>query len=99
VLRARRARATYDRLRYWVSLERRVGLKAEYYTRAGRLLKSARMEYANTLLEAGGRRRPFISRMVISDEIRPGRGTAMTFSRPALQAVPPRTFDVNLLGR
>lgn len=96
---ARTRRATYDRLRYWVSVPRGVGVKAEYFTRGGRLLKSARMEYANTVTGPGGRSRAFISRMIISDEMQRGRGTSLLFSRPTLRPIPHRVFDVNLLSR
>lgn len=96
---ARTRRATYDRLRYWVSIPRGVGVKAEYLTQGGRLLKSARMEYANTVAGAGGRTRTFISRMIISDEILRGRSTTLVFSKPTLRAIPLRAFDVNLMSR
>lgn len=96
---ARTRRATYDRLRYWISIPRGVGVRAEYYTRGGRLLKTARMEYANTVAAPDGRSRPFISRMVITDEVRRGRSTSLVFSKPTLRALPPRIFDVNLLTR
>ena len=34
-------RATYDRIKYWVSKERVVGLKAEFYTVSGKMFKTS----------------------------------------------------------
>ncbi|MDO8312229.1 MAG: outer membrane lipoprotein-sorting protein, partial [Sideroxyarcus sp.] len=48
-LKAKHKRATYDRIRYWVSVKRVVGIKAEFYSVSGKLLKSARFEYNNTI--------------------------------------------------
>ncbi|MFZ2397791.1 MAG: outer membrane lipoprotein-sorting protein, partial [Smithella sp.] len=40
-LQAVDSRATYDRIKYWVSKERIVGLKAEFYTVSGKMFKTA----------------------------------------------------------
>ena len=48
-LNAKHKRTTYDRIRYWVSVKRVVGLKAEFYSVSGKLLKTARFEYNNTI--------------------------------------------------
>lgn len=98
-LRARTPRATYELIRYWISTRRRVGVKVQYFTGAGKLLKSARMEYDNTIVGPDARSRPFVSRMLIRDELLAGRTTTLTFSAPVLRALPPQVFDVNLLAR
>ncbi|MCK4786433.1 MAG: outer membrane lipoprotein-sorting protein [Desulfobacteraceae bacterium] len=98
-LRAKSGNATYRCIRYWVSRRRLVGVRAEFYTtNGGRLLKSARMEYANRV-PAGGGQRPFISRMVIHDNLMSKDWTILDFSDPMLQAIPPALFNINLLGQ
>lgn len=67
-LRAKHNSVTYDRLKYWVSHESDLGVKAEFYSKTGKLLKSARFEHNNTLSH-DGERLPFISEMMISDEL------------------------------
>ncbi len=97
-LTARTKKATYDRIRYWVSKKRMVGVRGEYFTVSGKKFKSAVMAYDNSVPGAGGRR-PFISRMVITDEILREYRTVMTFSHPELRAIPDRVFDLNFLAR
>ena len=96
-LKANTTKATYDRIRYWVSRDRLVALKAEYFTVSGKKFKSAVMEYANTVDAAAGERRPFISRMLIKDELMTSDTTVMSFSDPMIEEIPPRLFDVNRL--
>ena len=40
-LKAANKNVTYDRIKYWVSKERLVGVKAEFYTLSGKLFKTA----------------------------------------------------------
>jgi len=37
-------RSTYDRIRYWISKSRLVGVKAEFFTVSGMMIKRARMK-------------------------------------------------------
>ena len=67
-LSAKHNRATYDRIRYWVSVKRLVGVKAEFFSLSGKLLKTARFEYRNTI-EYEGKRIPFVSKMTIRDAL------------------------------
>jgi hypothetical protein len=99
-LKARPGRScTYDRVVDYVSVARRVGVRAEYFTSSGKLIKTARMAYDNTVAGADGRPAPFISGIVIRDAIVTNSTTAMAFSAPLLQTLAPETFDVNLLRR
>ena len=91
-LTARHKRVTYDRVRYWVSVARNVGVKAEYYSLSGKLLKTARFEYGNTI-EHEGRRLPFVSRMTIRDALVDAE-TTMAFSTVTVRAIPPAEFDI-----
>ena len=94
-LRAIERKATYDRIKYWISKERFVGVKAEYFTVSGKLFKSATFEYENKV-QAGNKPRPFISKMIITDAIVKSNITTMNFNRPSLVKVPASTFDLNL---
>ena len=67
-LSAKHKRTTYDRIRYWVSVKRVVGIKAEFYSVSGKLLKTARFEY-NNAIEHEGRQVPFVSKMTIHDAL------------------------------
>ncbi len=91
-LAARHKRTTYDRIRYWVSAKRNVGLKAEFYSVSGKLLKTALFEYDNTI-EHEGRRTPFVSRMTIRDALIDAE-TTMEFGTVKVKKIAPAEFDL-----
>jgi hypothetical protein len=95
-LTARNDQVTYPRIDYWISAETRLAEKADFYSVSGRIIKSARFEY-NNLIEYQGKKIPFVSRMVIQDEINPGQKTTLEYSNVVAKELPPRTFDVNSL--
>lgn len=91
--------STYSKVRYWVSKARLVGVKAEYYTATGgKLIKSAFMNFDNRVVTDRGER-PFISRMLITDELTSKDKTTLSFSEPRFVKVPDATFNLNLLTR
>jgi outer membrane lipoprotein-sorting protein len=98
-LKARTKKATYDRVKYWVSKERLVGVQAEYYTVSGKMFKSSDMVYENQVTGEDGEPQLFISRMDIADEVTAGDTTSMSFAEPSLETIPPGVFDINLLMR
>jgi hypothetical protein len=91
-LKARHKRATYDRVRYWVSRAREVAVQAEFYSLSGKLLKTARFEYGNEVRH-GGRRIPFVSRMVIRDALVEAQ-TEMRYEAVKVRAIPAAEFDL-----
>lgn len=91
-LTAKHKRATYDKVRYWVSVKRVVGVKAEFYSVSGKLLKTARFEYDNAI-EHAGRRIPFISKMTIRDAVIDAE-TVMEFGTVKVKKVPASEFDL-----
>jgi outer membrane lipoprotein-sorting protein len=97
-LKARAEKVTYDRVRYWVSKERLVGVKAEYYTVSGRKFKSAMMDYANQVT-LDGRSRPFLSRIALHGELLDGAVTYLTVRAPRVEPLPDHVFDLNLFMR
>lgn len=91
-LSAKHKRTTYDKIRYWVSVKRMVGLKAEFYSLSGKLLKTATFEYGNTI-EHEGRRVPFVSRMIIRDALVDAE-TTMEFGTVKVKKIPASEFDL-----
>ena len=94
-LAAKHKRTTYDKIRYWVSVKRTVALKAEFYSLSGKLLKSARFEYENTI-EHEGRRIPFVSKMTIRDALIDAE-TTMQFGTVKVSKVAASEFDLGQL--
>jgi hypothetical protein len=98
-LKARDRRCTYDRVVHYVSRSRQVGVRSDYYTATGKLIKTARMAYTNSVTGADGKLLPFISEIFIRDAVATNNVATMRFSAPKLQLLPPETFDVNRLRR
>ena len=95
-LKAATKKATYDRVKYWISQKTIVGVKAEYYTVSGKMFKWATFEF-NNRVRLDNNIQPFISKMIIHDAIVSGDVTTMAFSKPKLVTVPPADLDLNLL--
>jgi hypothetical protein len=91
-------KTTYDRIKYWISKDPIVGVKADYFTVSGKKFKSAMMEYTNTVL-IRGQARPFISRVIIHGELMSSDVTTLTLSEPNFQQVAPYLFNLNLLTK
>jgi outer membrane lipoprotein-sorting protein len=89
-------RATYDRIKYWISKERLVGLKAEFYTVSGKMFKTAIFEYKNSLT-IDGEPREFISKMIITNAVQKEDVTTMSFGKVLIKKVPDSIFNLNLL--
>lgn len=97
-LRAKEKNTTYDRIRYWVSHARGVGVRGEYFTVSGKLIKTALMEY-DLSVKRDGQPRPFISRIVITDALVDESVTTLTFRKPVFSKLPDHVFNVDMLGR
>lgn len=91
-LTAKHKRATYDKIRYWVSVQRVVGVKADFYSVSGKLLKTATFQYDNAI-EHAGRRIPFISRMTIRDALIDAE-TVMEFGTVTVKKIAASEFDL-----
>jgi Outer membrane lipoprotein-sorting protein len=95
-LNAKDNRAAYDRIKYWISKERVVGVKAEYFTVSGKMFKSASMDSANTV-KINDEVRPFISKITIYDELLSSNVTTLSLTKPTFRKLASYMFDVNLL--
>ncbi len=96
---ARAKEVTYDRIRYWVSKKRRLGVKAEFLTVGGDLFKSATFEYANRVRLPGGEEIAFVSRMLIKDAMGARAVTVLTYEAPRAETHAPSLFNVNNVVR
>jgi hypothetical protein len=97
-LQAANKGVTYDQIKYWVSLRRNLGVKAEFYSISGKLFKSATFDYDNHI-SFKGTQIPFVSRMVISDALNEGNVTTLDYSDVRVANIPPSEFNVDLLVR
>ena len=91
-------KVTYDRIRYWISRDRLIGVKAEFFTVSGKMFKSATFEYENSIL-IHGKPKPFVSKMVITDAVVKGNITTMRYGKVKIKKIPDSTFNLNLLVR
>jgi hypothetical protein len=98
-LKAANKNVTYDRIKYWVSKERMVGVKAEFFTLSGKLFKTAEFKYDNRVKSGGDEEFPFISELVIHDAIRRDTVTTLRYSNIRVQSIPDSAFNLNVLLR
>lgn len=94
-LKSKNDKTTYDRIMYWVSKKRLVGIKADYYTVSGKKFKTANMEFKNTV-KVEGKTRPFISKITMRDTLINENVTYMSMNKPQLEALPDYIFNLNL---
>jgi len=94
-LTAKAKNTTYDRILYWVTVDGNTAARAEFYSVSGKLLKSADFEYGNAI-EFGGRKLPFVSRMVIRDALSTAT-TTLAYAHIKVQKIPSTEFDVGHL--
>jgi len=97
-LKAKTPKATYDRIRYWVSEKRFVGVKADYITISGMVFKSATMKYDNHV-NIDGKTIPLISSILIWDTLIPRNRTTLTLEGVKIVDIPDTAFDVNSLKK
>lgn len=85
---------TYDRIKYWVAQTSGLGVKAEFYTVSGKLIKAARFQYENSIAYEG-RSIPFVSRMQITDTLAADAVTTLTYSAIETRPLSARDFQLN----
>jgi outer membrane lipoprotein-sorting protein len=109
-LKAKAKNVTYDGIRYWISKDQRVGVKAEFLTVGGEMYKTATFEYNNTMQAAkpgsprdgvarGGADYPFVSKMVIVDALKPANKTTLDYQSPKAESHADSIFNVNNMVR
>jgi hypothetical protein len=98
-LKAASKNVTYDRIKYWVSKARLVGVKAEFYTLSGKLFKTAEFKYDNRIRVDEKGESSFVSELIIRDAIQQDKTTTMTYSNIRIENIPDTTFNLNVLVR
>lgn len=98
MLKAKSPNLTYDRIRYWVSDDKHLAVKAEFLTIQGKVFKTARIEYTNTL-QVGGQSWPFVSRLAIMDAAFPDNKSVIEYTAPKAVDLADAIFNVNNLAR
>jgi len=96
-LKAVSKKSTYDQIKYWISKERLVGVKSEFYTVSGKLFKTAVFEYDNQIV-IENKPNPFISKMTITDALIEANITTLIFNDSQLVRIPDSTFDMNVFS-
>ena len=97
-LKARTKSVTYDKIRYWISKARGLGVKAEFRTVSDQVFKIATFEYTNKIHTAAGDHE-FISRMVIRDPDKPRARTLIEFGDPHVERLDASIFNINNVAR
>ena len=97
-LKAKNKKVTYDRIRYWVSKKRKIGLKAQFFTLSGKMFKTAFFEYGHTI-EVNGEERPFVSKMTIINAMVKTEKTIMAYHNINIREISASAFNLNLLVR
>ena len=82
-LKAVTKKATYDQIKYWISKERLVGVKSQFFSVSGKMFKTATFQYENRV-NIHERQQYFISKMTIVDAVINTNITTMGFSEPVL---------------
>jgi outer membrane lipoprotein-sorting protein len=98
MLKAKKKDVTYDGIRYWVSKDKLLGLKAEFLTLDGKVFKRATIEYKNEIA-VGPKKTPFVSKMIISDATFEKNVTTLTYEKPKPASFNDTIFNVNNLAR
>lgn len=94
-LQSKNDKTTYDRVKYWVSKRRLVGVKAEYFAVSGKKFKLASMEYKSSVL-IDGKLRPFISKITMVDALISDDVTYLNLTKPRFEPLADYVFNLNL---
>ena len=92
-LKGKTKKVTYDQIKYWVSKDRNLGVKAEFYSVSGKLLKTAFFKYDVTV-EMDGQPIPFVSEMKIADAVMKDKYTIMTYTDISVAEIPASEFSL-----
>lgn len=97
-LTANNKKTTYDRILYWIRKDRLIGMKAEFFTVAGKRFKTALFRYENSIRTDSGEL-PFISQMTIFDEVIQSNVTTLVYRDARPQVLSEAVFNLNLMIR
>lgn len=98
LLKAKNKSVTYDQIRYWISLDKKLALQAEFLTLQGQPFKRADFEYGNKV-SLNGTQVPFVSKMTIVDAKFKDNRSIITYEAPKLKNLTKSVFNINNLSR
>ena len=90
------ATASYDKILLWVSNSDRVSRKAEFYTRTGKLIRTATFQH-NASITIGGKEVPFLSKVEVVEMLGTPKTTVLSFRDYKTKNFPAETFEVDHL--
>ena len=90
-LRSKDSSVTYDQVRYWIDTKAKVGVKAEFLSKTGKLLKTAAFQYGNKI-QYEGDTLPFVSQMESKDALNPAEVTRLSYSEIRVGSIPASKF-------
>ncbi|MCP3898768.1 MAG: outer membrane lipoprotein-sorting protein [Desulfobacteraceae bacterium] len=97
-LKAKNKKVTYDKIRYWISKEKLIGVKADFFTISGKLFKTATFEY-NNKIKLNNESRLFVSKMIITNSVFKNDITTMHYSKIKIKRISNSTFNINMLTK
>jgi hypothetical protein len=71
-------------------------VKAEYLSLSGKIIKTATIEYDNSVI-INGNKSPFVSTIRIIDNLLTQDITTLSFDKPRLLEIPNHIYNLNLL--
>lgn len=96
VLTAKDKNVVYDKIHYYISKEKKLGLKAEFYTVSGKHFKTAVIEYDNQF-HYQDREIAFVSRMEIVDQVNSSKKTVILYDDVKSEIIPHTRFNLRTL--
>ena len=93
-LTAARSGVTYHRVLYWVEKNTNKPVKAEFYTRSKRLMKTG---LYSDFKELGGKLRP--TKLTLIDALKKGEKSVLTYSNLKVRAIPEKFFTKDFLRK
>ncbi len=97
-LKASSDHTTYDRIKYWISKKRKLGLKADFQTVQGKTMKTANIKYDNTIT-IKGKKLEFVSEVKITNPTSPKDYSVLTYTNPKVDDAPAGFFNMNNIVR
>lgn len=98
LLKAKASNLTYDQIRYWITDDQKLAVKAEFLSLQGTPIKFGTMKYANTV-SLSGKKIPFVSELIITDAKNPKNTSTIQYDSPKIADHPKSIFNVNNLAR
>lgn len=90
-LKGKTTKVSYDKIKYWVSKDNNLGLKAEFMSVSGKILKTATFDYET---QDG---KSFVSKMTIQDAVNNKSITTITYSKMNIGDIPASEFSLESL--